>query len=110
MGEKNPMGFFSYFERFIHETFRNIIFYKMMNNYDILMRLVVFKKNKKSHGIFSTRGFFPPWDFFPMGFFSVVSRISFLMRKTTIKEIIIIILNNKLNNINNMNIFKMSYN
>jgi len=52
MGEKNPMGFFSYFERFIHETFRNIIFYEMMNNYDILMRLVVFKKKKKI-----------PWDF-----------------------------------------------
>ena len=48
MGEKNPMGFFSYFERFIHETFRNIIFYEMMNNYDILMRLVVFKKKTKN--------------------------------------------------------------
>ena len=103
MGEKYPMGFFSYFERFIHETFRNIIFYEMMNNYDILMRLVVFKKKTM---VF----FFPHGIFFPMGFFSFVSRISFLMRKTTIKEIIIIILNNKLNNINNMNIFKMSYN
>ena len=50
MGDKNPMGFFSYFERFIHETFRNIIFYEMMNNYDILMRLVVF-------------GIFFQWDF-----------------------------------------------
>jgi hypothetical protein len=65
MGEKNPMGFFSYFERFIHETFRNIIFYEMMNNYDILMRLVVFKKKKKSHGIFKI-----PWDFFSHGIFS----------------------------------------
>jgi hypothetical protein len=64
----------------------------------------------KSHGIYYPMGIFIPWDFFPMGFFSFVSRISFLMRKTTIKEIIIIILNNKLNNINNMNIFKMSYN
>ena len=61
-------------------------------------------------GFLNPMGFFLPWDFFPMGFFSFVSRISFLMRKTTIKEIIIIILNNKLNNINNMNIFKMSYN
>jgi len=67
-------------------------------------------------GFLNPMGFFIPWDFlshgifFPMGFFSFVSRISFLMRKTTIKEIIIIILNNKLNNINNMNIFKMSYN
>ena len=85
MGEKNPMGFFSYFGRFIHETFRNIIFYEMMNNYDILMRLVVFKKKtKKPMGFLKPMGFFVTWDFFPMGFFSFVSRISFLMRKTTI--------------------------
>ena len=69
MGEKNPMGFFSYFERFIHETFRNIIFYEMMNNYDILMRLVVFKKKKKSHGIFKPMGYFSPMGFFSLRIF-----------------------------------------
>ena len=71
MGEKNPMGFFSYFERFIHETFRNIIFYEMMNNYDILMRLVVFKKKIKSHGIFFAHGIFSPMGFFFQWDFSV---------------------------------------
>ena len=71
MGEKNPMGFFSYFERFIHETFRNIIFYEMMNNYDILMRLVVFKKKTKNPmGFLNPMGFFLPWDFFSHGIFS----------------------------------------
>ena len=86
MGEKNPMGFFSYFERFIHETFRNIIFYEMMNNYDILMRLVVFKKETKNPmgffkpmgflnpmGFLSPMGFFHPWDFFSNGIFLGIS-------------------------------------
>ena len=42
----------------------------MMNNYDILMRLVVFKKKKNPMGFLNPMGFFLPWDFFSHGIFS----------------------------------------
>ena len=84
MGEKNPMGFFSYFERFIHETFRNIIFYEMVNNYDILMRLVVFKK-KIPWDFLNPMGFFLPWDFFSNGIFQFRKPNKFLNAKNNNK-------------------------